>query len=759
MGYKLVIAEKPSVAQSIAKVIGAEKKRDGYLEGNGYLVSWCFGHLIELAAPDAYDPKYRKWKKQDLPIFPDPFRYEVTESTKKQFRKLQELMKREDVTSFVEATDAGREGELIFRLVYQKAGCRKPFERLWISSMEDKAIEEGFRNLRPSSEYDALYEAALCRERADWIVGINATRLFSCLYGQTLNVGRVMTPTLAMLAKRQEEIDTFKSEPFYSVRIRAAGVEAEGRKCKDKAEAENILQAVRNAGKAKVESLQKTEKSEKPPLLYDLTTLQREANRRYGFTAQQTLDYTQSLYEKKLVTYPRTDSRYLTDEMEDSVKVLACQMKEKCGYTGIVYLDAKQVINSKKVSDHHAIIPTENAADADFSEIPYEEQKILGLVTAGLLTALGKPCLSEEYHLTLSCAGEKFTSSAKIITDPGWREIQDWILGKDRTEEDGRAGDDHTERAYSESTFGEGTSGKDAPDGNTSERDLSGEYVLGGNTSSETASGTEVSLADLLAADSSLLAEGREVIVQDPKIRTGKTQPKKPYTENTLLSAMERAGRSETPDEAERKGLGTPATRAGIIEKLVRIGFVERKGSNKTKYLAPTHKGISLVTVMPEQIRSPLLTAEWEQKLLEVEKKNFPSDEFMREIKADVQNLVDTYEAVRDAGVMMCDEHKNHDAVGKCPACGSPVIEKSRGFFCSNRDCRFALWKENRYFDSIGKKLTKQIAEELLNSGKANLRKCWSRKSGKTYDATLLLDTDDKGQAVFHMEFPDRKRK
>ncbi len=416
---KLVIVEKPSVAQSIAKVIGAEKKRDGYLEGNGYLVSWCFGHLIELAAPDAYDPKYQKWKKEDLPIFPNLFRYEVTESTKKQFQKLHELMKREDVTSLVEATDAGREGELIFRLVYHKAGCRKPFERLWISSMEDKAIEEGFRNLRPSSEYDALYEAALCRERADWIVGINVTRLFSCLYGQTLNVGRVMTPTLAMLAKRQEEIDAFKSEPFYSVRIRAAGVEAEGRKCKDKAEAENILQAVKDSGKAKVETLQKTEKSEKPPLLYDLTMLQREANRRYGFTAQQTLDYTQSLYEKKLVTYPRTDSRYLTDEMEDSVKVLACQMKEKYGFTGIVYLDAKQVINNKKVSDHHAIIPTENAASADYSKIPYEEQKILGLVTAELLAALGKPCLSEEYHLTLSCAGEKIYCFRKENNGPG----------------------------------------------------------------------------------------------------------------------------------------------------------------------------------------------------------------------------------------------------------------------------------------------------------------------------------------------------
>lgn len=732
MELKLVIAEKPSVAQSIAKVIGAEKKRDGYLEGNGYLVSWCFGHLIELAAPDAYDPKYQKWKKEDLPIFPNLFRYEVTESTKKQFQKLHELMKREDVTSLVEATDAGREGELIFRLVYHKAGCRKPFERLWISSMEDKAIEEGFRNLRPSSEYDALYEAALCRERADWIVGINVTRLFSCLYGQTLNVGRVMTPTLAMLAKRQEEIDAFKSEPFYSVRIRAAGVEAEGRKCKDKAEAENILQAVKDSGKAKVETLQKTEKSEKPPLLYDLTMLQREANRRYGFTAQQTLDYTQSLYEKKLVTYPRTDSRYLTDEMEDSVKVLACLMKEKYGFTGIVYLNPSQVINSKKVSDHHAIIPTENAASADYSKIPYEEQKIPGLVAAELLSALGRPCLSEEYHLTLSCAGEKFTASAKKITDPGWHEIQDWILGKDRIRED------DCNDACSKDTSPENAPDESKPDENAS----------GG------------SLAAVLDADPSLIAEGREVIVQDPEIRTGKTQPKKPYTENTLLFAIERAGSSETPDEAERKGLGTPATRAGIIEKLVRIGFLERKGSNKTKYLVPTHKGISLVTVMPEQIRSPLLTAEWEQKLIEVEKKNLPPEEFMWEIRADVQSLVDTYEVVQDSGVMAQTDHELlHSTIGKCPACGSPVIEKSKGFFCSNRGCRFALWKENRYFDSIGKKLTKQIAEELLNSGKANLRKCKSRKSGKTYDATLFLDTDDKGQGAFHMEFPDRKRK
>lgn len=607
MGYQLVIAEKPSVAQSIAKVIGAAKRRDGYLEGGGVLVSWCVGHLVELSEPQEYDAKYAKWRKEDLPILPDPFRYRVSDSTKKQFRILKELMNRKDVESLVEATDAGREGELIFRLVYEKAGCRKPFRRLWISSMEDKAIEEGFRNLKPSVEYDALYHAALCRERADWIVGINATRLFSVIYGQTLNVGRVMTPTLAMLAEREAEIQGFRPEPFYTVQITAGGITASGEKIKDRAEADRILQAVHESRKASVKKMEALQKSEKPPLLYDLTTLQRDANRYYGFTAQQTLDYTQSLYEKKLVTYPRTDSRYLTDDMDDSTKRLACLMKEKWGYTKIVALHTGNVLNSRKVSDHHAIIPTENAADADYGELPMGEQKIISLITAALLASLGDPCRYTEYHLELESAGQTFKASARTVTDPGWKDIWKWILGIN-------AGD------------------KDSED-DTDDRPQT--------------------IAAALSADADYFAEGREFPVVDPEIREGVTKPKKRYTENTLLSAMEHAGASEMPDDAERKGIGTPATRAGIIEKLVRIGFIERKGSGKSKYLVPTEKGMALITVVPEEIQSPLLTADWEQKLACVQKEELSPDEFMQEIGRMVKKLTRTYEPVKDAAILM----------------------------------------------------------------------------------------------------------
>lgn len=430
MGYRLVIAEKPSVAQSIAKVIGAEKRQDGYLEGNGYLVSWCVGHLVELCEPQDYDPTYEKWKKEDLPIFPDPFRYRISSETKKQFRKLKELMERDDVEELIEATDAGREGELIFRLVYREAHCRKPFQRLWISSMEDSAIREGFRNLKPSSAYDALYEAALCRERADWLVGINATRLFSTLYRQTLNVGRVMTPTLAMLTAREEEILRFKPEPVYSLEITAGAVKEVGEKTKNREEAERNLTALKAADQAVVSKMEQKEGEEKPPLLYDLTTLQRDANCLYGFTAQQTLDIAQSLYEKKLATYPRTDSRYLTDEMEDNTNRLACLMKDKWGCTKLVPLNTKRVLDSSKVSDHHAILPTENVYDAVFGDLPEGEQKILSLLAARLLAALGNPCRFTGYHLELTAVGQTFKASAKRITDPGWKEVESWILGK-----------------------------------------------------------------------------------------------------------------------------------------------------------------------------------------------------------------------------------------------------------------------------------------------------------------------------------------
>ena len=588
---KLVIAEKPSVAIAIGKVLGCTVMKDGYLEGcgspvetseggttseartepggeTGYIVSWCVGHLIELANPEHYDEKYKKWRKEDLPIFPAPFSYQVTASTKKQYQVLKDLMKRSDVDSLVEATDAGREGELIFRLVYKQAGCKKPFERLWISSMEDKAIKEGFANLKPSADYDDLYEAALCRERADWLVGINATRFFSTVYGQTLNVGRVMTPTLAMIVEREAEIKGFKPENFYTVQMLVSGVAVTSKRFKRKQDAEELVEKINAADKAKISKMETSTRQEKPPLLYDLTSLQRDANKYYGFTAQQTLDYTQSLYEKKLVTYPRTDSRYLTDDMDDSTARLCCLMKEKYGYTKMVPISTKQVLNSSKVSDHHAIIPTENVSDADYSEIPSGEQKILGLVTARLLSSVGDPAEITEYALEVECVGEVFKAKSKCITSPGWHLLEDWILGKKQDEE-------------------EEDSGK---------KDDGGSHGI----------------LEILEADASLLAEGRELPAREPKVKEGKTTPKKRFTEDSLLSAMESAGAKDMPDEVERKGLGTPATRAGVIEKLVRIGFVERQGNKKTKYLVPTEKGTSLITVMPEQIQSASMTAEWE---------------------------------------------------------------------------------------------------------------------------------------------------
>lgn len=620
-------------------------------------------------------------------------------------------MKRDDVESIIEATDAGREGELIFRLVYHKAGCKKPFERLWISSMEDKAVKEGFQNLKQGTEYDALYEAALCRERADWIVGINCTRLFSTLYGQTLNVGRVMTPTLAMIVSRENEITGFKPETFYSVQVTAGSIEAVGERIKDKTEALNILDAIKESGKATVIRVSTVQKTERPPLLYDLTSLQRDANKCYGFTAQQTLDYTQSLYEKKLVTYPRTDSRYLTDEMDESTKLLSLKMKEKYGYTKNMDINVKPVINGEKVSDHHAIIPTENVAGAVFADIPIGEQKTLGMITARLLSAVGKPCSVMEYHLELSCAGHFFKANARAIVDPGWRDIQNWIIGKDKMD--------------------------------AGERDM------------QTEDSDKNSLADIIKSHPDIFAEGRSLPIADPILKEGKTAPVKRYTEDTLLSSMERAGADNTPEEAERKGLGTSATRAGIIEKLIRIGFLERKGDKKTKYLVPTHKGITLITVIPEIIRSPDMTAEWEQKLVEVEHRCMKTDLFMSEIEQMVNGLVQDYEIVKDAEVLL---HPVCSPTGTCPACGSEVIEKQKGFFCSNAGCKFALWKNNRFFDSFGKKINRQVAESLLLNGRADLKKCRSVKTGKTFDTTVVLSTNDKGQAQFSLDFEINKK-
>ena len=682
---KLVVCEKPSVAQSISKVLGATKRGDGFLEGGGYIVSWCIGHLVELAQPESYEERYAKWRKEDLPILPHSWKYQVTAATKKQFSILKKLMLRPDVESLVCATDAGREGELIFRLVYHQCGCKKTFERLWISSMEDTAIREGFANLKPGTEYDALYEAALCRERADWIVGINATRLFSCLYGVTLNVGRVMTPTLGMVVLREAAISAFMPEPFYTVQITVNDFAVSSERFKGKTDAESCRKACLEAGMATVRKVERREKSEKPPALYDLTTLQREANRLFGFTAQQTLDYTQSLYEKKLVTYPRTDSQYLTEDMAASLPGLAENSALAFGVQSPAVVHASAVINGKKVTDHHALLPTASMAKADLAALPAGEQSVLRMIVARLLAAVSEPHRYAETAVELSCAGTVFSAKGKEILDDGWKAMERQLLPK------------------------------------------------------------EEKAAKMLPP----LAEGETLPIEKTEIKEGKTSPPKHFTEDLLLQAMEAASADDFPEDAERKGIGTPATRAAIIEKLVLKGFLERKGSGKVKTLIPTEKGKALITVTPEQLQSPAMTADREEKLSEVEHGEYAPETFMDEISGMIMELVNNYEIVKGAKVLM----PGTTVIGTCPHCGAEVIERQKGWFCSNRECRFILWKDNAYFKKIGKRLTAQMAERLVRDGRIRVKDCKSQKTGKTYNASVLLSTEADGRPKFQLEF------
>ena len=664
MSYRLALAEKPSVAQSIAKVLGATKRCDGYLEGNGWLVSWCVGHLVELAEPESYDEKYSKWRYEDLPIFPEKWKYEVSPGTRKQFAIVKHLMLSDRVSEISCCTDSGREGELIYRLVYHMCGCKKPFKRLWISSMEDSAIR--------------------------WIVGMNATRLFSCLYGQTLAVGRVMTPTLAMVVTRDVAIAAFKQEPFYTVQLTMDGVKAESCRFKAKADADTLLEACRRDGRVTVSKVERKEKSEKPPALYDLTSLQRDANRMLGFTAQQTLDYTQSLYEKKLVTYPRTDSRYLTDDMAGMVPQLVKAVANIYGASCAVPVNTAQVINSSKVTDHHAIITTKTMPHADLSGLPSGEQAVLKLIAARLLASVGESHRYAETTAVFTCAGQEFTAKGRIILHLGWKGIESRLRpARNRQKEE--------------------TEPKELP----------------------------------------VLKRGDVLDVRKSEIKEGKSTAPRHFTEDTLLQAMETASADEFPEEVERKGIGTPATRAGIIEKLVQKGFIERRGDKKTKFLCATNKGTALITVMPEQIQSPSMTADWEEKLLRIEKGEYSADSFMGEITDMIASLVQTYETVKDSDVLL----PARTVIGICPHCGKEVLERKKGWFCENRDCRFALWKDNAFFNAIGKKLTKDTAEKLLSAGKVRLNGCKSKKSGKTYDTTLILGTEEDGRASFRMEF------
>ena len=679
--YQLVIAEKPSVAQSLAAVLGAGQRREGYLEGNGWLVSWCVGHLAELADAAAYNPAYAKWRKEDLPILPESWRFTIAKDKRDQFDVLRTLLRREDVSEVVNACDAGREGELIFRTVYALAGCSKPISRLWISSMEDEAIREGFAHLRPGREYDGLHQAALCRSKADWLVGINATRLFSLLYGCTLNIGRVVSPTLALVVQREAEIATFQPEPFYMVELDCDGLSLAGDRKASKKEAQEA--AARCQGSAAVvQSVERWEKTEKPPALFDLTTLQREANRTLGYTAQQTLDYLQALYDKKLSAYPRTDSRYLTDDMEAGVPALVEAAASICGVTAPETVLAGQVCDSARVSDHHAVVPTASAGKADLEALPIGEREILRLVSLGLLRAVCPPCRSAETCITAVCGGDPYTVKWRSVLSPGWK-------------------------VYAQTADAEAGSG---PDG---------------------------------------LTEGQTLPVAAAQVKSGKTTPPKHHTEDSLLSAMEMAGKEDMPEDAERQGIGTPATRAAILEKLVSAGFVERKRAKKTVSLLPTPLGTALITVLPEQLQSPTLTAEWEHRLKEVERGTLAPGDFMDEIAAMLRELVETCRPVEGSAVLF---PSTREAVGRCPRCGGTVTEGRQGFFCENRACGFAIWKNSKWWENKKKTPTKAIVAALLKDGRTQISGLWSEKTGKTYTATVAL-TDDGTRASFRLEF------
>ena len=702
---ELVIAEKPSVAQSIAAVLGATQRKDGYLEGNEYLVSWCVGHLVELAQPESYEEAWKKWSYESLPIIPQEWQHEVKSDTKAQYQILKKLMHDDRVDAVVCATDAGREGELIFRLTYNMAGCRKPMKRLWISSMEESAIRDGFHNLRPGSNYDNLYHSALCRQEADWLVGINGTRLFTVLYGgKALKVGRVQTPTLAMLVDRESKIMNFKKEAYYMAHIMGNGLDAVSEHISDKTEADRIAETCEN-GQALVTSVVKEEKWVAPPKLYDLTTLQRDANRLFGFTAKQTLEYTQSLYEKKLVTYPRTDSQYLSDDMEGTAKnVIEAIFNSLLFEQNIMFNpDIKRILNSKKVTDHHAIIPTMEIIKQDLKAIPESEMKILSLCANRLLCATGEKHIYNSTKAVITCNNTVFKVSGKEVWKNGWKEFEDFFKNSYKTAED--KSDAEEEKKLPE------------------------------------------------------LREGMMIAVEQTKVSEHFTQPPKHYTEDSLLSAMERAGVEDMGDEVERKGLGTPATRADIIEKLVKDGFVKRE----KKQMIPTEDGMKLITILPDVVKSPKLTADWENELTLVSKGEVAAEQFMSGIEAMVTDLVKTYHSVSDEHKAMFGTCKGgQEVLGKCPKCGADVVKGKFGAYCTGK-CGMNVGK------ALGVTLSDTQVKSLLQ-GKKILVKGLKGKKG-SYDAYLIPESvqefsytkdgkEIKGfQYKFKMEFSQKAGK
>ena len=698
---KLVISEKPSVGKSLSDVLGAKSKKDGYYEGNGYIVSWCVGHLLGLAPPDAYGEKYAKWSIDDLPILPDPWIYKPNDSTKKQLRILKELLQRSDVDTVVNACDAGREGELIFRLVYDHCKCKKPIERLWISSMEESAITEGFSKLRKGDDYDNLYQAALCRQQADWAVGMNYSRLFGCLYNvKGLSLGRVQTPTLAMIVERDEKIKNFVKEPFYTIELEGAGFTAASERLKDKVHAEAIY-AKCNGKTAVIQSVVKQEKSISAPKLYDLTTLQREANRLFGYSAKQTLEYAQNLYEKKILTYPRTDSRFLTEDMRDGLSMLADSVS---GYMPMFSANKEsfnfsQIINNSKVTDHHAIIPTPEVANMNLDSAP-GEKNILMMVASRLLAAISPKHEYAETVVTIGCEGETFTAKGKTVTRDGWKNTEDAFVS-----------------AY-------------------------------GSKKGKSTEKAEIALPNL--------TQGQQYSAVT-NLKEGFTSPPKPYTEDTLLSAMENAGVEDMPEDAERKGIGTPATRAEIIETLLRREYVIRKD----KQILPTDKGIGVIQILPDtdSIKSPILTAQWEHDLKRVESGEISAVEFMSAISDYVKKAVTENISVPEdkRNLFASSASNNGEVLGKCPRCGNDVTETTKAFSCVNRECKFCLWKDSKFFTAKKKTLTKSIVITLLTEGRIFMSGLHSEKTGKPYNATIILvDDEPNSYPSYAMEFEKR---
>ena len=698
MSKFLVIAEKPSVAQSYAKNLSAYKREDGYLEGESCIVSWCLGHLAEYAQPEEYDPKYEKWQFDDLPILPEAWKLKVSKDKKKQFDVLKGLMNRSDVEYLVNGCDAGREGELIFQRVYVLAGCRKPVKRLWISSMEDAAIQKGFQTMKSEEEYKNLCMAAVCRAQADWLIGMNGTRAYTTRYFKRLVVGRVQTPTLAMLAERQERIEHFQKEAFYKVALTDGKLTVVSENIANE-EAADLLAALCNGSTAVVTQMKKERKKSFPPKLYDLTSLQREANRYFGYTAKRTLDMLQELYEEKLVTYPRTDSQFVTEDMKDSVEELVEKMPVLLSFVDYGQLGhgIKRVINNAKVSDHHAILPTKEAVEKGIADLPADKKNLMMLICQQLVQATGEEYLYEQTDITVKCQEHDFKARGKIPVQMGFKEV---------------------EKAFKQLC-------------------VKAEPVEEKEKETSIPAGYE---------------EGMRLFPVKAEKTTHYTSPPKPFNEDTLLAAMETAGNKEFDSETEKKGLGTPATRASIIEKLVSSGYAQRKG----KQILPSTEGKELVKVMPEYLKSAVMTAEWENQLLLMEKGEITDTQFMGEITSLVRKILEVCREIPEEERRRFQMER--EVIGKCPVCGCDVFEGKQNFYCSNRQCDFALWKENRFLGSMEKNLDKKMARELLDKACTHVKGLYSKKKDMKFDADLLLTLED-GKPRFHLEFPKKKKK